>query len=119
MIGAPQAPAPFDALDDAAVAVLDVIMDAIGRSAGVVGAAVSYERLCERIGIGRNALAASLRTLAALGLIAVTRANADATSTGSQTWCDVSADAAQAIAADARKSSPRKRGTDTTAVASP
>jgi hypothetical protein len=72
MLGTPQAPAIAD-LDDAALAVLDVILDAIGRSRDVAGAALSYEQITGQIDIGRNRLAAALRTLAECGLITITR----------------------------------------------
>jgi DNA-binding IclR family transcriptional regulator len=63
--------APLDALDDAALSILRVIADAIGRSKGVSGASVSYEAICDATGVHRNTVAASLRTLRELGLIEV------------------------------------------------
>ena len=71
MIGAPLARAPFDALDDAALAVLRVIADAVGRSKGLAGASVTYDKLSGQSGVHRNRLASKLRTLTARGLIEV------------------------------------------------
>jgi hypothetical protein len=108
MIGAPQTQAPaFAALDDREVAVLALITDAIGTD--IVSARLSYEQFTDRIDIGRNRLAASLGTLAALGLIDMERGRRGRNVyTMGERWREIaSVAAAQTIAAAARQ--PRKR----------
>ena len=68
-LNAPHMAPALAGLDDVALAVLTVIVDAIAHSAGA--AAISYDRLTDATGVGRNAVAASLHALAAQGLIEV------------------------------------------------
>ena len=115
MIGAPQMRgAAFSVLDDVEVAVLGIIAKAIGQSAGVVAARLSYEHFSDQISARRNKLTSALRVLSALGLISIgARGRRTAcTYTIGEGWKNVSTvAAAEQIAAAARQ--PRKRSATT------